>query len=581
MLSFSITVLTTLFLFANSQQQTEEATEPSCFIIGGWYPERFCEGVDDDEICGRDWDVFETESECCEAHDDGCTILTSDSTYDDYLSNLKESKNKPVLSIPTTRVTPTAAVTTIPKPTIDLEECWIPGGWYPEQHCAFLDTDECGRGWDVFATEDICCNKTHASTDGCSILSTDEGYDDYIKSFKETTDKQNNGTVEEGFECWIPLSWHPEQICEFQKTKEVCDRGWDVFKNESNCCARTHAETAGCSLLSTDEGYDEYVEEFKQQKKTEIEGEEKEDVDSIPDSGYLCMYASSSCDTDDPIKRCFPYTKNNCTSFTVQDRTLYAQIETIVDEDGRTFFQAYTGGECKNKLKNAKYPSKADCHQVAHRGRTVWFLYVPSLDTEKTRPTATSTAVASGTGAAEPEYEFTLVETIENATEGSTILQIKNTGQEILPDGSEVFPQIGDTKGDWPLANHEVDASLGYKVLALADSMEEISLAFDDSLYNIVFIIDIMETSGIPETTVGDNTSPEDDTSEVSSPEETLVEDEDLGIPIFVGDVITENVKTSTDQASPSDVSSINNSDMDSIHLSDKSTSNSSPTEEV
>eukprot|EP00121_Abeoforma_whisleri_P001864 Awhi_evm1s1668 len=67
----------------------------SCWIVGTWHPELTCEKKGDSSICGRGWNVYSTESECCSSEfqaSGGCTLKSSNSEYKKFIKGFKDDR---------------------------------------------------------------------------------------------------------------------------------------------------------------------------------------------------------------------------------------------------------------------------------------------------------------------------------------------------------------------------------------------------------------------------------------------------------------------------------------------------------
>lgn len=123
-------------VLARDLAQTSRAS--SCWIPSSYYPEQQCSQTSNRSTCSRNYNVFDTQAECCASGGSGA--FTSGCT-----SNETETTS-----------------------------CWAAALYFPEQACApTTDAGICARGWGAYDDEDACCAENAAFAPGCTIAYTD------------------------------------------------------------------------------------------------------------------------------------------------------------------------------------------------------------------------------------------------------------------------------------------------------------------------------------------------------------------------------------------------------------------------
>eukprot|EP01068_Selenidium_serpulae_P010949 Selendium_serpulae@DN5571_c0_g1_i1.p1 len=106
------------FLQANVAQHDHHSDDGACYVVTSWYPEECGEGTSDQ--CAQDWGHYPSFDDCCSQNfANGC-------------------QNNPDREVK--------------------DECYIVTSWNPET-CGHItgDAATCERGWEVYDTEEACC----------------------------------------------------------------------------------------------------------------------------------------------------------------------------------------------------------------------------------------------------------------------------------------------------------------------------------------------------------------------------------------------------------------------------------------
>ncbi|KAL6769934.1 hypothetical protein ACKKBG_A32935 [Auxenochlorella protothecoides x Auxenochlorella symbiontica] len=152
--------------------------------------------------------------------------------------------------------------------------CYVPDSWYPIQTCRKeTSLSACVRGFNAYATEDICCSASGAGAfpGGCSsevaecwVAGTYYPTKTCTVSRNATQCAQNWGQWTSQDDCcapgaafaggcykvapcWAATQWYPKQACSQTDDQSVCQRGWGAYASKVECCSLGHAFSGGCT----------------------------------------------------------------------------------------------------------------------------------------------------------------------------------------------------------------------------------------------------------------------------------------------------------------------------------------------
>ena len=158
--------------------------EPPCYVPKSYYPFRNCEVTMSAGECGKPYNAFLTEEECCQTvyGNQGCNAF-------------KQGE-------------------------VAKKSCWIPGSYHPLKACVpSSDAKACAVDWGNWNSWEECCQAGNAFVEGCTAPAP----------------------------CYYATEYYPNTKCGWTADQGICSRGWGVYESEGECCAPGAEFQDGCT----------------------------------------------------------------------------------------------------------------------------------------------------------------------------------------------------------------------------------------------------------------------------------------------------------------------------------------------